>query len=127
MKRVFDASAVLAAIFMEQGGEVVASLWLEGENYISAVNYAEVITKLNERGMSDEEISTVMEGVALEVINFDETAAQTAGLMRKQTKALGLSLGDRACLAIGLIEDAQIVTAERIWKKLKGFNFNFIR
>jgi PIN domain nuclease of toxin-antitoxin system len=49
----------------------VASLWLEGDNYIYAVNYAEVITKLNERGMSDEEISKVMEGVAIKVINFD--------------------------------------------------------
>jgi ribonuclease VapC len=127
MKRVFDASAVLAAIFMEPGGDTASALWQEEDSFISAVNYAEVIAKLNERGMSHEEISIVMDGVPLEVINFDTATALAAGLMRRKTKALGLSLRDRACLSVGRIEDAQIVTAERLWKKLTGFNFSFIR
>ena len=100
MTRVFDASAVLAAIFDEPGGERVTGLWADGENIISTVNYAEVISKLAERGMTDAEIRIVMEGVPLKPTEFDQEAAHAAGLLRRLTKALGLSLGDRACLAL---------------------------
>lgn len=47
MTRVFDASAVLAAIFQEPGSEQVAQLWQDGDNLISAVNYSEVVAKLS--------------------------------------------------------------------------------
>ncbi len=127
MKLIFDASAVLAAIFMESGADKTTQLWSAGEGYISAVNYAEVVTKLNERGMPDTEIDLVMDAIPLTVIDFDVQAAIATGLMRKSTKALGLSLGDRACLALAQLEQAQIVTAERLWKSLKGFEIELVR
>ena len=122
MTRVFDASAVLAAIFEEAGASQVVALWSAGENLLSAVNYAEIVSKLSERGMSDAEIATVIEGVPLAVTAFDRSTAHEAGLLRRATKALGLSLGDRACLALGMARKARVITAERIWEKLKGMD-----
>lgn len=127
MTRVFDASAVLAAIFEEAGGNRVVALWSAGENLLSAVNYAEVVSKLAERGMSAAEITAVIEGVPLTVTAFDQPTAHAAGLLRPVTKALGLSLGDRACLALGQVRNARVITAERIWKKVKGVEIEVIR
>ncbi len=96
------------------GGERVAELWAEGENLISSVNYAEVVTKLNDRGLSDLQVSIVLEGVPLTILDFDQASALATGLMRKATRDLGLSLGDCACLATGRIQGAEIITAERL-------------
>ena len=127
MTRVFDTSAVLAALAAEPGGDKVAELWAEGENLISAVNYAEVVTKLNERGATDAEILAVLEGVPLTLVNFDQQNAHATGLLRTATKTLGLSLGDRACLALAQSRKATVVTADKVWKKLKGFDIQVIR
>ncbi len=124
---MFDVSAVLAAIFKEPGADVVAELWTAGENWISTINYAEVVTKLNERGMTDIDVSIVLEGVPLAIVNYDQQAAIATGLMRSSTKELGLSLGDRACLSFGRLHNAEIVTAEPLWKKLKGYAIRLIR
>ena len=85
MKRVFDSSAVLAALFQETGGESVVAIWADGENLISAVNYAEIVAKLNQRGMSDVEVLAVMEGVPLTLADFDQTTAHASGLLRNAT------------------------------------------
>lgn len=127
MTRVFDSSAVLAAIFDEPGGDRVAELWADGENLWSTVNYAEVIAKLAQRGMPDDDIRIVMEGVPLTLAPFDQETAHTAGLLQRSAKSLGLSLGDRACLALAQIRNAPAVTADRIWKKHKGIDVLVIR
>lgn len=127
MTRVFDSSAVLAAIFNEPGGDRVTALWSEGENWFSMVNYAEVISKLAERGMPDEHIRIVMEGVPLTLAPFDKKLAHAAGLLRRSSGSLGLSLGDRACLALAQMHDVPAVTADKVWKKLKGIEILVIR
>ena len=127
MTRVFDASAVLAAIFDEPGGDRVTELWADGENLLSTVNYSEVISKLAERGMPDDEMRLVMEGVPLKLAQFDQDSAHVAGLLRRSTKSLGLSLGDRACLALAQSRGAQAVTADRVWKKHKDIDVLVVR
>jgi len=127
MTQVFDASAVLAAIFEEPGADRIEALWAEGDNLLCAVNYAEVVAKLAERGMGIAEIATVIEGIPLDIIPFDRRSAHQAGLLRPQTKALGLSLGDRACLALGMVREARVVTADRGWKKVKGVDVEVVR
>lgn len=127
MTRVFDASAVLAALFDEPGGDRVTELWADGENLLSTVNYSEVISKLAERGMPDDEIRLVMEGVPLKLAQFDQESAHAAGLLRRSTKSLGLSLGDRACLALARSRGAQAVTADRVWKKHKDIDVLVVR
>lgn len=127
MIRVFDSSAVLAAVFQEPGGDSVVATWADGENLISVVNYAEIVAKLNERGMSDAEVSTVMEGVPLSLVDFDQSTAHASGLLRAATKALGLSLGDRACIALAQSRCAKAVTADKEWKKVRQLDILLIR
>ena len=127
MTTVFDTSAVLAVIFGEPGGEKLPALWAQGDNLMGAVNYAELVAKLNERGLSDAEVLTVLEGVPLTLVAFDEATAHASGLLRTATQALGLSLGDRACIALAQARHAVVVTADRQWKKLPGVEVHLIR
>jgi len=127
MTQVFDASAVLTAIFEESGADRIEALWAEGDNLLCAVNYAEIVAKLAERGMGEADIATVFEGIPLDVVPFDRRSAHQAGLLRPATKALALSLGDRACLALGMVRKARVVTADRAWGKVKGVEVEVIR
>ena len=96
---VLDASALFALLQDEPGSDVVAAR-LPGAA-ISAVNFSEVIAKLAEAGMQEVEIRRALAPLGLDVHAFTQEDAVAAGLLRPQTKALGLSLGDRACLALG--------------------------
>ncbi len=125
--RVFDASAVLAFIFDEPGGDKAAQLLEDGAAAISAVNLAEVVARLVERGFAQADVDAICAGLRLEVIPLTEALAVTSGKLRASTRALGLSLGDRCCLALALAHGAEVVTADRPWKALKGFRFTFIR
>ena len=127
MIQVFDSSAVLAAIFQEPGVDSVVAAWADGENLISAVNYAEIVAKLNERGMSEAEVITVMEGVPLILVAFDQSIAHASGLLRRATQAWGLSLGDRACIALAQSKSARVVTADKQWQKVPGLDVQLIR
>ena len=77
--------------------------------------------------MGDADIATVIEGIPLYVIPFDRHSAHQAGLLRPAMKALGLSLGDRACLALGMVREARVVTADRSWKNGAGVDVEVIR
>ena len=113
---VLDASAVLALLHKEPGADTVAEKLPNAA--ISTVNLAEVVTKLMDAGMPLEEARNVVDMLGLKYLPFEtNTAFQVAGL-RKQTRALGLSLGDRACLATGAEQGVPVVTAERRWGKL---------
>ena len=125
--RVFDSSAVLAAIFQDPGGDSVVAAWADGENLISAVNYAEIVAKLNERGMSEAEVITVMEGVPLTLVAFDQSIAHASGLLRRASQAWGLSLGDRACIALARSKSASVVTADKQWQQVPGLDVLLIR
>lgn len=114
--RVLDASVVLAAIFGELTADE-AEYWLL-EACISTVNLAEVVTKLSERGFSPETIANGIANFNLEAIPFDRGQAERAGLLRSDTRHLGLSLGDRACLATATELDLPAATADRSWAEL---------
>ena len=113
---LLDASAVLAVINTEPGGEIVTEA-LPGAA-ISAVNYAEVISKLTDYGLTESEVREAANLLGLRVIPFDAEAALVSGLMRAATKHKGLSLGDRACLAQGRISGEPVLTADRAWNGL---------
>jgi PIN domain nuclease of toxin-antitoxin system len=85
---------------------------------IGAVNASEVIAKLDEGGMSAADIEEAIESLGLEIIPFDEEQAYRAGLLRSVTRAAGLSLGDRACLALAGHLDLPVLTADRAWAAL---------
>jgi|APTNR8051073442_1049403.scaffolds.fasta_scaffold25209_3 PIN domain nuclease of toxin-antitoxin system len=108
-----DASAVLALLNGESGADRVA-MRLAG-SVISTVNLAEVHSKLADYGMSDGEIGEVTDALGLEPVPFDAGMAQRAGRLRPLTRALGLSLGDRACLALAVAVQLPVLTAEQAW------------
>jgi ribonuclease VapC len=116
-KYVLDASALLALLNNEAGAQRVRDIL--PESVIGAVNVCETIGKLASAGMSLSDARHSVELTNLEVISFDSDCAYKAAALILETKRLGLSLGDRACLALGLILNNTVVTAERLWTKLK--------
>src|SRR5580765_7921606 len=114
MAKVFDSSAVLAALFGEPGGDKIKPELPDG--VISAVNASEVITVLMRKGMPLEDATTVLRKTLLKVQDYTlEGALKTASLLSPQARGRGLSLGDRACLATGLLLRLPVVTAEHNW------------
>ena len=85
---------------------------------LSAVNLAEVATRLLDLGISAADIEGLSERLLCEVILFDEDLALSTGRLRAATRHLGLSLGDRACLALAQREGLPVLTGDRSWAKL---------
>ncbi len=110
---VLDASAVLALLHREQGADVVEANLASA--MISTVNVAEVGTRLADRGMSDSDIREVVAALGMTVVQFDEESAYASAALRSRTRIRGLSLGDRACLALAGHLTLPALTADRIW------------
>ena len=113
---VLDSSAILAVIFQEPGAEKVSDLLNGG--LLSTVNLAEVHTVLALRGVPPGRIRGRVEEMGCEVCLFIEEQAHLTGELVAKTRAYGLSLGDRACLALALDRKATVYTADRNWKNL---------
>jgi len=123
---VLDASAVLALLNGEPGQEVVAESIPEA--VLGAVNLSEVVAKLGEKGMPEEAIATAMAGLEIEILPFDEASAYEAARLRGPTRSLGLSLGDRACLALGRQLSLPTLTTDKNWSKVDlGIEVRVIR
>ena len=116
MPVVFDASVLLALVFDEPGSERARRSLSAG--VISAVNLSEAIATLSARGATADDIDALIDDLPLDVEPITLADARAAGMLRVHTKALGLSLGDRACLALGQRLDAMVLTADRAWAKL---------
>jgi len=86
---------------------------------MSSVNVAEAYGKLVGRGIGPEDAWEAVIAPIPEILDFDTEQAKIAGGLLPQTRALGLSLGDRACLALGIALKSSIYTADRTWKNLK--------
>ena len=113
---VLDASALLALVNQEPGhGEVARTI---PDAAISAVNLSEVAAKLAESGMPEEFIREALEGLAIDVHDFGRELAFQTAMLRPPTKHKGLSLADRACLALGQQLNLPVITADRVWKEL---------
>jgi ribonuclease VapC len=115
---VLDASAVLCLLQEEKGAERVAETL--PDSMIAAVNYSEVVAKLVEAGLDEVTVDSLIDKLQLNVIPFDRIQARLAGSLRSTTRKLGLSLGDRACLALAAAEGATALTCERIWTKFEA-------
>ncbi|MGB7283825.1 MAG: type II toxin-antitoxin system VapC family toxin [Candidatus Acidiferrum sp.] len=115
---VLDASALLAILNQEAGAETLTPEILSGAA-ISTVNLAEVHSKLVGRGLSPEDAWEAALGPIREAVPFTAEDARLVGDLVARTRPLGLSLGDRACLALGLALKASVYTADKSWKKLK--------
>jgi ribonuclease VapC len=115
---IVDASALLAAINDEQGGEYVRQHI--DHCAISSVNWSEVVQKLNHAGAQTKRVEASLKALGLKITSFTEQDALMAADLWPATKTLGLSLADRACLATGLRLKTQIITADRAWKSVEN-------
>jgi PIN domain nuclease of toxin-antitoxin system len=125
-KIVLDASAVLALINKEPGHIAVEKILTH--SVISAVNLSEVIAVLVDIGMDVKDVETIVYGIINDIVPFDHKQSVVAGALRKETKQLGLSLGDRACLALAKVLRVPVLTADKIWSKVNvGIEVKLIR
>jgi PIN domain nuclease of toxin-antitoxin system len=124
---VLDASAMLAVLQREPGSERLTAEMLD--NAIgSAVNVAEVHTKLVSRGGDANEAWEDTLSAVRDIAPFTPEHARIAGGLVTQTRSLGLSLGDRACLALGVALKAPVYTTDKSWKNLNvGVRIHVIR
>jgi PIN domain nuclease of toxin-antitoxin system len=123
---VLDASAVLAVINAEPGAERVIEL-LDGA-LVSSVNHAEVMTKLAEQGIGRDLARATVLKIGVQVVEYGIDLADRTGELRPQTRYLGLSLADRACLALAERERLPVLTADHSWKSLMlGIDIRLIR
>ena len=113
MSVVLDASALLALLLDEPGGEVVKPV-LDG-SMIGAVNLAEVVSHYAKFGATHAQISTMLQPLPFTVLPADAALSYVAGMLRPVTLKGGLSLGDRYCLALAKREGVPAMTAERRW------------
>jgi PIN domain nuclease of toxin-antitoxin system len=104
---------------------LVATALSQGAS-IGTVNLAEVAAKLAEVGIAEPAIRQAIGSLGLDVHDFDAELAYISGMLRATTRQLGLSLGDRACLALGRRLGVPVVTADRTWLGL-GFDVQVIR
>ena len=126
MKSVIDSSAILAVLFGEPGRETVVNRL--DDYVISAANLAEVITKLVESGYSDDQAERTIDAFLPNVVPLNASIAIETGKLRRSTRRLGLSLGDRCCLATAKENQATAVTADRKWANLDiGCEIEIIR
>lgn len=129
---MLDASAFLAYLRDETGAEIVENALIDG-CYISIINWVEVLSKVVDLGESPEEIIKRLrdEGLlenSLEIIACNEEDAITIAKFRPLSKSAGLSLGDRACLALGKRLNLPVLTADKVWSSLSlGITINLIR
>ena len=110
---VLDSSALLALIDEEAGADRVRDVL--SDSMISTVNLAEVYGKLDERGQDGLRAVGNVLMTLTEVVPFNEEHAVLAGRLRQQTRHAGLSLGDRACIALALATGAEVYTADSMW------------
>jgi len=116
-KMVLDASALLAAIHNEKGGDYVKKNI--DRCVISTINWSEVLQKLERAGAEPKKIEKALKALGLTIIDFTEEDARNCAKLWSPSKKLGLSLADRACLATGQRLETEVITADRIWNKLK--------
>ena len=113
---VADASAILAALKNEPFGNLDPQRLIGAT--ISAVNLCEVLSKLRDDGLNEAQADAAVSAMDLRVISFDAQAARSGARLRPLTRQAGLSLGDRACLALGDRLGCPVVTADRVWAGL---------
>ncbi len=115
MLYVMDASAILALMQAEKGWEVVDDLIREQQCVASCVNIAEVGTRMIDKGLAPSQLERTLKELDIQPVDFDLEQSTLCAELRLSTKHAGLSLGDRACLALAKLIDGTAVTSDRAW------------
>ena len=125
-KAVLDSSAVLALLRNEPGADLIGQVM--PRSLLCAVNLTEVVGKLIERGAPASAAVQIARSLPYQVVPYDEDLASEAGVLWGETRATGLSLGDRACLALARREGLPALTTDRRWaRETVGVDVQLIR
>jgi ribonuclease VapC len=114
---VLDASALLALLQGEPGGDIVQKLVKTA--VMSSVNWSEVIQKGLDRQVEVQGLRQELEALGFRIVPLSVEQAETTALLRSSTRHAGLSLGDRACLALAIELELPAITVDRAWKDLE--------
>ncbi len=126
MTVVLDASAVLAVLNGEPGGDKVSGRMSGG--LMSTVNAVEVGTRLVDAGMTPDIANEAIDLLGMMIVDFDGELAAIATALRPATRKAGLSLADRACLALAVREGLPALTADQLWSSVDvGVEVEIIR
>jgi ribonuclease VapC len=129
---VLDASAFLAYLQNEAGSSVVEAALLQRAS-MSVVNWIEVLSKVADLGDDPQALTQDLEaqgvlGQDLEIVAMNQADALAIAQLRPLTKSIGLSLGDRACIALGERLGLPVLTSDRVWASLDlGAEIRLIR
>lgn len=116
MTVILDASALLSFLQNEPGNNQVEAVLPEA--VICSVNWSEVVQKTIAAGVDINGMREDLEALGLRILPFSTEEAELAAQLWQQTRQAGLSLGDRACLSVGLRMNASVLTADQIWTTL---------
>jgi PIN domain nuclease of toxin-antitoxin system len=123
---VLDSSAVLALLHGEAGADLIQTLVMDA--VLCSVNAAEVQTRLVRKGAAPERAWESVTASVRAILPFDGALAESAGSMIRKTQPYGLSLGDRACLALAMTLKAPVYTTDRAWAQLQvGVEVRLVR
>lgn len=125
---VIDASAILALLLDEPGARKVESVL--ADSAVTTINLSEVVGYYARSGADEAGIRGMLNALPCERVLFDEDLAYAAGMLVPRTRSAGLSLGDRACLALAHRLGVPAVTADRPWLALAdtiGIQIELIR
>lgn len=126
MSVVLDASALLAYLQAEPGSDQVEAV-LDGAG-MCTVNWAEVVQKAKAAEVETSTLRADLEALGLELQPFTSSQAEIAAELWQSTRDVGLSLGDRACLALGLDTGRPALTTDRAWQQISvGVEIKLIR
>lgn len=113
---VLDASALIAMLKEERGGDRVAEVI--GDCCMCVINFAEVISYFAFAGYSQKQVAEILRPLPIDLVPADAELSWAAGLLRPKTKQAGLSLGDRYCLALAKRNGSEVLTADQSWEQI---------
>ncbi|WP_394646796.1 type II toxin-antitoxin system VapC family toxin [uncultured Sphingomonas sp.] len=116
MTQVVDSSVVLAYLLEEPGGDVLTRG--EASFLLSTVNLTEVLTKIIEHDLDPETVLRILRPLPIDYVEHGRDDAMLAARLRPISRHLGLSLGDRICLALGQRLGVPVLTSDRKWSEL---------
>ena len=117
MSVVLDASALLAYLQQEPGGQAVKQVI--DQAVVSTVNWAEVVGKARAAQVDTNGLLIELEALGLALLPFSARQAELAGGLVEMTRPFRLSLGDRACIAVAIERRERVYTADRVWSSLR--------
>ena len=121
-------SSILLAILNDEPGRAVAEELVTPGCFMSVVNLSEVVAKLRDKGVAEQDVESAVASFDLQVLEFTLAQAWDAGFLRPLTSHRGLSLGDRSCLALARELRTTALTADRPWRDVDvGVEIRLIR